>query len=168
MFVHLPVWAQPECVKHWSYNKTQIIELDKLYSSLPLHPNDSLWCDSFSLNSPFNHRWYCEFYNKQIGNYFSTPKEVSFVNFKLKEKADAPVRGIHIVEFLLFPKDAKRFRLRYGITSEKSKIYRIAVLTHYRYVLKGDALYFISTESGTEGLTPNSVFENIYKQILNQ
>ena len=76
--------GQVDCVKHWSANKSQIIELDAILSEFEWQPVDTVYCDSFLDNEPFKYTWYIDFYNKQFGNYFSNARNISFAMFHFR------------------------------------------------------------------------------------
>ncbi len=116
-FIIIAIYSSPfislgqiDCVQHWSYNKSQSKALDMLLDSINLHRIDTIYCDSFTLGSAFNHTWYVDFYTKHFGNYFSNPRSVCFAMFHFREKSDSVTSEIHITQFDLTDKQVNAFR----------------------------------------------------------
>jgi len=139
--------SQTKCIQHWSHNKSQIVELDKIFASIKTDNLDTLYCDSLTMASHFNPTWYVNFYNKHFGKYFSNPRNVCFGMLRFRNKGDSITGEVHVTQFVLHPKQAALFKKRYGTVSVKTGRYPIEMLALYRYVVKGNLIYFVSTES---------------------
>ena len=158
--------GQVDCVKHWSANKSQIIELDAILSEFEWQPVDTVYCDSFLDNEPFKYTWYIDFYNKQFGNYFSNARNISFAMFHFRLRNDSVTEEINVTQFVLPQKDADRLKAKYGVLSREAKTFRIEALIFYKYVIKYNVVYYIATESPRQAKNHDSLFEQLFSQIV--
>ena len=157
--------GQERCVQHWSPNKTQTVSLDSILASVSMQRIDTFYCDSFTKNSVLNGKWYIDFYTKHFGNYFYNPRSVCFAMFYFREKSDPIINEMHITQFVLSSKQTTAFKKKYGAISQKKLIHKIEAFTSYKYVVKGDIIYFVSTETYSLAHRKDSFFEDIVEQI---
>ena len=157
--------GQINCVQHWSHNKSQIITLDSILASVEMKRLDTFYCDSFAQSRKLNHKWYINFYTKHFGNYFSNPRCVCFAMFHFKEKSDTLINEMHITQFTLSDKQIIAFKKRHRATNAKTLIYQTEAFTAYKYVVRNNSIYFISTETFRSIQKKDSFFEYIVGKI---
>jgi hypothetical protein len=142
--------AQNPCVKHWSQDTILNRQLDTIFSKISFENIDSTFCD-YGEGSGFDSKWQIDFYNQQIGKYFSNTKSINFIKFYSKEKNDDFFNEFHIIQLDLPEKDLKKFVNKYGTKINGYSFFNLHVFTLYRYLVKDNSVYFISTESYERG-----------------
>ena len=150
-------FAQNSCVKHWSKDGAQNRQLDTIFSKVSFDNIDSTFCD-YQESNEFASKWQIDFYNKQIGKYFSDAESINFIKFYAKEKDDEYFNEIHIIQFDLPEKDLNKFKNKYGVKINGYSFFNINVFTLYRYLVKDNSVYFISTESYEKGNPKTAYF----------
>lgn len=139
--------GQMECVKHWSKNGTSNQKLDSILSTVSFKKVDSLSCASFKNSDEFDYKRLIDFYNEQLGNYFSDATCVNFAKRLYKKKSATDYDEIRIVQFEL-PKDKiTQLENKYGKGYEGYRYFKLKVFTLYKFVVRGSNVYFIYTES---------------------
>jgi hypothetical protein len=164
---HINTFGQTSCIKYWSKNQIQNKQLDTIISKLDIGNIDTLYCDSFTVNSPFNHKWYINFYNKQFGKYFSNAKCVNFLMFHFRQETDSLSGEIHITQFDFDNKDMNLIKKTFGRQSKGFRSYHLEAWTSYKYIVINNSIYFISTESFYLMSKNNSLFEKVFNEFLN-
>jgi hypothetical protein len=158
-------WGQINCVQHWSHNKSQIVALDGILASISLQRIDTIYCDSFTIKTRLNPKWYIDFYTKHFGDYFSNPRCVCFAMFHFREKSDSIINEMHITQFVLTNKQVNAFKKKYGAIAQKKMTHKIEAYTSYKYIVKEDIIYFVSTETYALAHRKDSFFEDVVTQI---
>jgi hypothetical protein len=159
--------AQNTCIKHWSLDGSSNYKLDSFYKKLNFSSIDSVVCDEYVNTNPFDHEWFIKYYNKQLGKYFSEAQTVNFTKFYAKEKSDSIFDEIHIIQFDLPQTDLDKFKKKFGTVSEGYRYYQSKVLCFYKYLVNGNSVFFISTESYHRGSTKETFFDRIHKEFAN-
>ena len=167
IFFHFTSSAQETCIKHWSKDNVHNLQLDSILSKLHFDSQDSVFCDSYTIENPFNYKWYIDFYNKQLGKYFSSAECINFSKYYYREKTDSLFDEIHITQFVLSNDDLRLFRNKYGEISKGYKYYNLKVFTLYKYIVLGNCLYFISSESYQPGRKNDSYFDKVFNIFSN-
>ncbi len=158
--------AQNSCIKHWTQDSMENHQLDTLFSKISFENIDSTFCKYEEVNG-FDPKWQIDFYNKQIGKYFSDARSINFIKFYSQEKDDKFFNEIHIIQFDLPEKDLKKFKNKYGIKINGYGFFNINVFTLYRYLVKDNSVYFISTESYEKGNPKTAYFfDKIFQTFL--
>jgi len=147
LLLSLACHSQTSCVQHWSKNKIACTDLDSILAAIDKQQFDTFYCDSFTMHTKLNTKWYINFYNKQIGNYVSNPDRISLSVFYFKDKMEGYRNEMNIIQFMLDEKYVKRFVHKYGLISDKKSIFKIEAYTAYKYLVKGNSVYFICTRS---------------------
>ena len=160
--------AQTACVQHWSKNKIPCTDLDSMLASVDKQRFDTFYCDSFTMNTRLNAKWYTDFYTKHIGNYFSNPSCISLSVFYFKNKGEEHRHQMNIIQFVLNQDQLKRFTNKYGIISKKKSGFSIEAYTAYKYVVKGNAVYFVCTLSHLLAQQENSFFDEVVEAIVHK
>lgn len=165
LFTFFSAQSQTSCVQHWSKNKTVFTDLDSILASIDKQQFDSFYCDSFTMHTKLNAKWYTNFYNKHIGNYFSDPTAIAFYAFYFKSKEDRCNYEMNIIQFVLDEKQVKRFINKYGTISKKKSSFTIEAFTAYKYIVKKNAIYFICTLSHSLAHQEHSFFDDVVETI---
>ena len=157
--------AQTACVQHWSKNSIHCTDLDSMLASIDKQRFDTFYCDSFTIHTKLNPKWYTDFYTKHFGNYFSNPSCIALSVFYFKNTGEEHRHEMNIIQFVLNQDQLKRFTNKYGIISKKKSVLRIKAYTAYKYVVTGNAVYFVCTESYPLAHQEISFFEEVVDAI---
>ena len=83
--------------------------LDSILATINKQQFDTFYCDSFTMHTKLNAKWYINFYNKHIGNYFSDPTCIAFSVFYFKNNEESDRNEMNIIQFVLDEKQVKMF-----------------------------------------------------------
>ena len=149
LLYHLPnsLYSQAECTRYWNSQNIPDYNLGLILKKIPINDIDTIYCDPFAYRN-FKKDWYINFFNEQIGPYFSNASNVNFNMFWYIIKGDTIKREIHIVQFTLDKKPIESL-LSFTRTDNQNGIrnFKIPVLTFYSCIIKGLNVYFICTET---------------------
>lgn len=152
-------FAQNTCIRHWAKDDIENRQLDSIFSTVSFEEIDSTFCNYQKETIP-DFKSLINFYNKQIGKYFSDSKSVNFMKFYSKLKNDEYFNEISIIQFDLPQKDLDKFIAKYGVKINGYKFFNLNVFILYRYLVKDNSVYFISTESYERGNPKSGYFFN--------
>lgn len=157
------------CIQHWSKNNNHNKQIDSIISRLNFDNSGNPYtvsCDSFTVNSPFNPKWYINFYNNQFGKYFSNATSVNFFMFHFMRKTDSLSGEMHVTQFEFNKKDIGLIKSKFGKQSGGYKNYQLKSPAAYKYIVKNNSIYFISTNSFFLIQQNNSLFENVFNEFV--
>ncbi len=152
--------------QHWSATTSTILDLEKVLAGFKWNNIDTLICDP-GTDERLDHKWFQNFYNKQFGNYFSSPKHICLARYSFKEKGDSLTKEIHVIKFMLDKKSADLFKAKYDSISKNVGTYRIKVRTFYKFFIERNDIYFVSTKTFDQSGKSNSQFNEIFAYIVN-
>jgi hypothetical protein len=159
--------GQTTCIRHWSKNPIQNQQLDSIMAKITIANMDYSYCDTNNITEPFDYKWYINFYNKQVGKYFSNAESVNSGIFYCREKSDSLFDEIRIIQFALPGHDADLFKSKYGESLKGYSYFNLKVFTLYKYIVKQNSVYFISTESYQPGRKTASFLDRFFKEFVN-
>ncbi len=85
--------------------------------------------------------------------------------FYFKEKSDSIINEMHITQFVLTDKQIDAFKKKYGPIAQKQMTHKIKAYTSYKYIVKRNTIYFVSTETYALAHRKDSFFEDVVTQI---
>jgi hypothetical protein len=107
-----------------------------------------------------------DFYNSQLGNYFSESKYVNIRLIYYKGRKEKNFDEIKIIQFGLPPERLTAFKNEFGEKSGGYSYFKLDVFTIYRYVIKGNCIYFVYTESYHPGEV-DSYLDKVFNVVSN-
>jgi len=143
--------GQTECVSHWSKNGISNEKLDSILTTVSFKKIDSLPCSSSHDSNQFDYKWYIDFYTEQLGDYFSEASCVNFAKRFYKKRKATDYDEVRIVQFVLPKEKIAHFENKYGRGDDSYRYFKLKLFTLYKFVVKGDSVYFIYTESYHQG-----------------
>jgi hypothetical protein len=156
------LYSQVECTRYWSSQNIPDYNLDLKLKKVPIDDIDTIYCDPYAYHN-FSKDWYIDFFDKNIGPYFSKASNVNFSMFWYINKGDTIKREIHIVQFTLEKKSIESLQSIAQINYQNSfNNFKIPVLTFYSCVIKNINVYFICTE--TTGIEEKDL--RFFKEVI--
>ena len=139
--------GQAECVSHWTKDGRLNQKLDSILATISFRGVDSLPCAQYGISKPVDYKVHIDFYNEQLGEYFSEASCVNFAKRYYKRADQETYDEVVLVQFELPRRDIKRIKSIYGKGYDGYRYFKMNVLTLYKFVIRNNDIYFISTQS---------------------
>ncbi len=146
-FISNLTFGQDVCVNHWTQNSVPNFALDSILSTINFKNTDSIPCLQSGADKEFDHKQLIDFYNDQLGNYFSEAISVNFAEREYKKTEQQTFDEVKVVQFELPTENIRKLKKAYGKGYDGYRYFKLNILTLYKFVIIENNVFFISTVS---------------------
>lgn len=139
--------AQTGCVTHWSKDGIPNLKLDSILASISFPGVDSVPCLELEPDSQLTYQHQIDFYTEQLGDHFAQASAVNFAVRGYRKSGQELYDQVFIVQFVLPLKEIRSIRSAYGKGNDGYRYFKLRTFTLYKYVIKANSIYFISTQA---------------------